>query len=64
MKPSLRLFGVHHVALAWMTSDQAWTTEKAGVTNGLASNTVPILDRAAPAVPEGEEGMMGMPGWA
>ena len=62
MKPSLRLFGVHHVALAWMTSDQAWTPEKAGITNGLASNTVPILDRAAPSVPEGEEGMMGMPG--
>ena len=25
---SLRLFGVHHVALAWMTTDQDWTSEK------------------------------------
>ena len=50
MKPSLRLYGVHHVALAWMTIDKNWTPEKGGMINGLASNTVPILDRATPAV--------------
>ena len=26
--PSLRLFGVDHIALAWMAEDREWTTEK------------------------------------
>jgi type IV pilus assembly protein PilM len=46
--PTLRLFGVHHVALAWMSSDREWTTEKGSSFNNLASNTVPLLDRAGP----------------
>jgi type IV pilus assembly protein PilM len=46
--PMLRLFGVHHVALAWMSHDKEWTSEKGASYNNLASNTVPLLDRAAP----------------
>jgi type IV pilus assembly protein PilM len=62
--PSLRLFGVDHIALAWMAEDKEWTTEKGGQHNNLASNTVPLLDRAAPAATEsggsgGASGMMG-----
>ncbi|AMV37656.1 type IV pilus assembly protein PilM [Planctomyces sp. SH-PL62] len=61
--PSLRLYGVTHVALAWMNSDKNWTSEKGSATNNLASRTVPLLDRAAPPVEEsggmGEMGMMG-----
>ena len=26
--PSLRLFGVDHIALAWMAEDKEWTSEK------------------------------------
>jgi type IV pilus assembly protein PilM len=48
LDPQLRLYGVSHVALAWMISDKEWTTEKGAQTNNLASNTVPILSRAAP----------------
>lgn len=50
--PSLRLYGVNHVALAWMNIDRAWTSEKGSATNNLASRTVPLLDRAT--APEGE----------
>jgi type IV pilus assembly protein PilM len=48
--PSLRLFGVSHIALAWMAEDKEWTTEKGGQHNNLASKTVPLLARAAPSV--------------
>lgn len=52
--PRLRLFGVHHVAVAWMTTEKEWTTEKGQGSNNLASNTVPLLDRAsAPAAEAG-----------
>ena len=48
--PSLRLFGVDHIALAWMSPDKEWTSEKGSQNNNLASRTVPLLDRAtAPA---------------
>jgi len=58
--PRLRLYGVHHVALAWMISDKEWTTDKAGANNGLTTKTVPILERAqAPAGAAGEGGGMG-----
>ena len=50
--PSLRLFGVDHIALAWMAEDKEWTTEKGSQHNNLASNTVPLLDRAAPPAAE------------
>src|SRR4029077_13731132 len=60
--PLLRLFGVHHVALAWMTTEKDWTTEKGTNTNNLASSSIPLLVRAsAPAGTEGggaEGGMM------
>ncbi len=46
--PMLRLFGIDHVALAWMTEDREWTTAKGSQNNNLASNTVPLLDRGAP----------------
>ncbi len=46
--PVLRLFGVHHVALAWMSHDKEWTSEKGASYNNLATNTVPLLDRAGP----------------
>ena len=46
--PDLRLFGVDHIALAWITKDNEWTSEKGSQNNNLASNTVPLLDRAAP----------------
>ncbi len=53
--PGLRVFGIHHVALAWEFADKKWTSEKALATNGLSSTTVPILDRAKPpAKAEGE----------
>ncbi len=48
--PMLRLFGIHHVALAWMDEERDWTTDKGSQTNNLASNTVPLLDRASPPV--------------
>jgi type IV pilus assembly protein PilM len=46
--PVLRLYGVSHVALAWMTSDRNWTSEKGSATNNLAGSTVPLMDRAIP----------------
>ena len=46
--PELRLFGVDHVAVAWLDKDTEWTSEKGMQNNNLASNTVPLLDRAAP----------------
>jgi type IV pilus assembly protein PilM len=49
-KPQLRIFGIHHIALAWMTSDKDWTSEKGQGSNNLASSTIPLLDRAAPPV--------------
>lgn len=56
--PSLRLYGVTHVALTWHHADKEWTSEKGTANNNLASQTVPLLDRAAP--PEDTEGgMMG-----
>ena len=64
MTPELRLYGVDHVALAWMTTDKAWTTEKASATNGLAGNTVPILDRATPPAPSSSGGTAPYPGGA
>ncbi len=45
--PELRLFGVDHIAVAWLARDPEWTTEKGSRNNNLASNTVPLLDRAA-----------------
>ena len=46
--PFLRLSGVSHVALAWMSIDRDWTSEKGSGNNNLASSTVPLLDRASP----------------
>jgi type IV pilus assembly protein PilM len=70
--PALRIYGIHHIALAWMTHDTEWTSEKGSSFNNLASNTVPLLDRAAPSagaeggaagvgggLPQGMKGMMG-----
>ena len=54
LDPKLRLYGVHHVVLVWMTQDKEWTSEKGSQTNGLAGNTVPLLARAS--APAGEEG--------
>jgi type IV pilus assembly protein PilM len=52
--PNLRIYGVHHVAVAWMTSEKEWTSEKGQSSNNLASNTIPLLDRAsAPVASEG-----------
>jgi type IV pilus assembly protein PilM len=66
--PLLRLFGVDHVGLAWMAEDREWTSEKGSQHNNLASNTVPLLDRAAPpAAAAGggaDGGMMGAMGQA
>ncbi len=53
-KPQLRLFGIHHIAVAWMTSEKEWTSEKGQGSNNLASSTIPLLDRAA--APAGAEG--------
>src|SRR5208337_1478630 len=55
--PFLRLYGVSHVALAWMSIDNSWTSEKGSANNNLASSTVPVLDRASP--PEAEAGAGG-----
>ena len=55
--PELRLFGVDHIAVAWLDRDPEWTTEKGSSNNNLAGNTVPLLDRAAPtAAAEGGGG--------
>src|SRR5262249_27301792 len=48
--PELRLFGIDHVALAWISKDNEWTSEKGSQNNNQASSTVPLLDRAAPTV--------------
>ncbi len=48
----LRFFGVHHVAVAWLTIEKDWTTEKGKGNNNLASSTVPMLDRASPPAAE------------
>ena len=64
--PNLRLYGVDHVALAWMNSDKDWTSEKGSMTNNLASQHRPAArsgPRRRPA--EGRGGaewkaMMGM----
>ncbi len=56
--PSLRLYGVSHVAVTWYSVDKEWTSEKGNANNNLASRTVPLLERATP--PEDEEGDMGM----
>jgi hypothetical protein len=60
--PSIRLFGVHHVAVAWMTTEKDWTTEKGSQSN----STVPLLARASAPAGEGgagaEGGMGGMMG--
>jgi len=60
----LRLYGIHHATLSWAVRDTEWTNDKATATNGLASTTVPILDRATPKVEamEGGEGMDPMGG--
>jgi type IV pilus assembly protein PilM len=63
--PFLRLYGVSHVALAWMSIDTGWTSEKGSANNNLASSTVPVLDRASPpadADTSGGGGMSGMMG--
>ncbi len=53
---TLRLFGVNHVALAWISEDREWTSEKGVEHNNLASNTVPLLDRATATVAAGDSG--------
>jgi type IV pilus assembly protein PilM len=55
-KPEIRLFGVHHVALAWLARDPEWTNEKGSQNNNLSSNTIPLLDRATPKAEGGAEG--------
>ncbi len=67
--PQLRLFGVSHVAVAWLTTEKDWTTDKGQSTNNLASKTVPLLDRASPPADTaggggGGAGMMGGGGGA
>ncbi len=63
--PRLRVFGVTHVAVGWLTIERDWTTEKGQSTNNTASNTVPLLDRAsAPAAAEGGGGAGGAGGGA
>jgi type IV pilus assembly protein PilM len=60
--PQLRLFGIHHVAVGWLTTEKEWTTEKGQSSNNLASHTVPILDRAS--APVAESGGAAGPGGA
>ncbi len=50
INPNLRVQGVHHVTLAWMSVEPEWTMEKGVNTNGLASTAVPLLTRATPPV--------------
>jgi type IV pilus assembly protein PilM len=57
--PELRAFGVDHIAVAWLDKDTEWTSEKGMQNNNLASNTVPLLDRAAPPAPTGDTGTSG-----
>ena len=56
---ALRLFGVDHIAVAWMDEDKEWTTEKGRQNNNLASNTVPLLDRATASAKEAAKGAPG-----
>jgi type IV pilus assembly protein PilM len=66
--PRLRLFGIDHIAVGWLTTEKDWTTEKGQSSNNLASRTVPLLDRASPPAAEsgggagGGSGMMGAMG--
>ncbi|WP_422929559.1 type IV pilus assembly protein PilM [Singulisphaera sp. PoT] len=62
--PEMRLYGIRNVTLGWISIDTSWSNQKGSVTNGLASKTVPLLDRAtAPAGAEGGgEGMGPMAG--
>jgi type IV pilus assembly protein PilM len=60
--PTLRLFGIDHIAVAWLLPDKEWTTEKGSQNNNLASSTVPLLDRATP--PAGESGGAASTGMA
>jgi type IV pilus assembly protein PilM len=62
--PQLRLFGIHHVAVGWLTTEKEWTTEKGQSSNNLASHTVPILDRASAPVAEGGGAGAAGPGGA
>ncbi len=62
--PSVRLQGVHHVALGWMMIDKAWTSDKGAAGNGVAA-AAPLLPRAtAPAGTGGEGGGGGMGGYS
>jgi type IV pilus assembly protein PilM len=52
----LRVLGIHHAALTWKVTDQAWTPEKGSVGAGSAAT---LLDRASPpatATPGGTGG--------
>lgn len=62
--PQLRLYGVDHVAIAWLLPDKEWTTEKGAASNNLATNTIPLLDRTAPMEEMGGEGLGAMGGRA
>jgi type IV pilus assembly protein PilM len=62
--PSLRLYGIDHIALAWIDEDKEWTSEKGSQHNNLASKTVPLLDRAAPPADAGGGGPGGGGGMA
>ncbi|MDR3639658.1 MAG: type IV pilus assembly protein PilM [Isosphaeraceae bacterium] len=57
--PRLRLYGISHVALGWMTIDRNWTSDVGSQTNNLSSKTVPLLERAVAAAKEGAGGMEG-----
>ena len=48
LDPALRVEGVNHVALAWMTVDRSWTSDKGANNNGLTNTPVPLLARATP----------------
>jgi type IV pilus assembly protein PilM len=62
--PALRVEGVNHVALAWMTVDRSWTSDKGANNNGLTSTPVPLLARATPpaAATTGAPGSQPAPG--
>ncbi|HZW30381.1 MAG TPA: type IV pilus assembly protein PilM [Isosphaeraceae bacterium] len=62
--PGIRLFGVDHVAVAWLTTETDWTTEKGAQRNNVAGNTVPLLARASAPVSEGGGGGEGGAGMA
>ena len=57
----LRIYGVNHVDLAWMTVDRDVDQREGESTNNLSSTTVPLLTRAtAPAAATGQGGMAAM----